>query len=81
MRWLDKHYARLIFEVKKKKLPWNEQQELELAYKANHSDDLDKDDSIDAEDAVDEFIGTLKKHQDKLKKKLKVLIFKIISNY
>ena len=40
-----------------------------LAYKANHSDNLDTDDSIDAEDAVDKFIGTLKKHQDKLKKK------------
>ena len=69
LRWLDKHYARLIFEAKKKKLPWNEQQELELAYKANHSDNLDTDDSIDAEDAVDKFIGTLKKHQGKLKKK------------
>ena len=50
-------------------MPWNEQQELELAYKANHSDNLDTDDSIDAEDAVDKFIGTLKKHQGKLKKK------------
>ena len=44
----------------KKKFPWNEQQELECAYKAHHSDDLDTDDSIDAEDAVDKFTRILK---------------------
>ena len=60
---------RQIFEAKKKKLPWDEQQELERAYKADHSDDLDTDDSIDAEDAVDKFTGLLKKHQDKLRKR------------
>ena len=35
-------------------------QELECAYKAHHLDDLDTDDSIDAEDAVDKFTRILK---------------------
>ena len=66
---LNKYYDRQIFEAKKKELPWNEQQELELAYKAEHSDDLNTDDSIDGEDAVDKFIGILKERQHNITKK------------
>ena len=69
LRYLNKYYDRQIFEAKKKELPWNEQQELELAYKADHSDDLDTDDSIDGEDAVDKFIGILKDRQHNMRKK------------
>ena len=31
LHWLKKNYDRQIFEAKKKKLPWDEQQELERA--------------------------------------------------